>query len=110
MVIIFAGYLLILGTNSPFSFDEHLFNLILVVESVVVLGFTIVAFTVFRQTALFAPWFLLLIGILFSTAGDILYHYTDIISNYDTTDPTTGLWLASSMVVIYALYNHQKSI
>ena len=108
--VIFAGYLLILGTNSSFNLEEHLFNLILVIQSVITLGFTIVAFTVFRQTALFAPWFLLLIGFFLSTAGDILYHYTDIISKYDTTDPTTGLWLASSMVIIYALYKHQKSI
>ncbi|MBI1662422.1 MAG: hypothetical protein IS860_02795 [Nitrosopumilus sp.] len=51
-----------------------------------------------------------MIGILFSTAGDVLYRYTDTISSYDYSDPTTSLWLASSMIMIYALYKHQKSI
>ena len=107
--IAFSGYLLVLGAN-PQGLDWNPFNFILVAESVLVLGFTVVAFTIFRQTVLFGPWFLLLIGIMLSTAGDIMYHYTDIVSLYDFADPTTGLWLASSMIVIYALYSHQKSI
>ena len=88
----------------------YFFNLIVTAQSAVSLGLIIVAFTVFRQTVLFVPWFLLLIGFLFSTMGDTLYRYTDTIASYDTADPATGLWLASSMMVIYALYKHQKSI
>ena len=108
--IIIFGYSIIFTAN-PFEItDDFYFNLIFVVESSIVLGFTVVAFTLFRHTVLFAPWFLLLIGILFSTAGDTLYRYTDTITSYDYADPTTSLWLASSMIMIYALYKHQKSI
>ena len=109
-LVIVSGYSLAMLTNSAFTLDDYLFNLIFVIESAVVLGFTIVAFTIFRETALFAPWFLLLIGILFNTVGDIWYRYTDTISFYNFSDPATGLWLASSMMIIYALYKHQKSI
>lgn len=105
-VTIFSTYL-VMWINSS---NENLLSLVLIAESVLVLGFTVVAFTAFRQTALFGPWFLLLVGILCSTTGDILYHYMYNVSLYDFTEPTTGLWLASSMIIIYALYKHQKSI
>ena len=109
-IMIVIGYSLVIMTNPPDIIDDYFFNLIFVTEVALVLGFTIVAFTIFRHTALFVPWFLLLIGILFGTAGSTLYRYTDTIAVYDVADPTTGLWLASSMMIIYALYKHQKSI
>lgn len=109
-VIIISGYSLIFVADPSEINDDFYFNLVFVIESSIVLGFTVVAFTLFRGTVLFTPWFLLLIGILFSTAGDTLYRYTDTISSYDYSDTTTSLWLASSMIMIYALYKHQKSI
>ena len=108
--VIILGYSLIFAVNPPENIEDFYFNLIFVVENAIVFGFTVVAFTLFRHTILFAPWFLLLIGLLLSTAGDVLYRYTDTISSYDYGDPTTSLWLASSMMIIYALYKHQKSI
>ena len=108
--MIIFGYSLIFTANSFEITTDFYFNLIFVIKTSIVLGFTIVAFTLFRQTVLLAPWFLLLIGILFSTAGDVMYRYTDTISSYDYSDTTTSLWLASSMIMIYALYKHQKSI
>ena len=109
-VVIVTGYgVSLLGALSD-NPEGYFFNLIVTAQSAISLGLIIVAFTVFRQTALFVPWFLLLIGFLLSTMGDTLYRYTDTIASYDTADPATGLWLASSMMVIYALYKHQKSI
>jgi len=109
-VVIVVGYGLSLLDAYSENPGGYFFNLLVVAESGTSLGFIIVAFTVFRQTVLFVPWFLLLIGILFGTMGDLLYRYTDTIAFYDFADPATGLWLASSMMVIYALYQHQKSI
>ena len=108
--VVVAGYVIALGDAVPENTNEYFFNLFMTAKSAVSLGLVIVAFTVFRHTALFVPWFLLLIGFLLSTMGDTFYRYTDTIASYDTTDPATGLWLASSMMVIYALYKHQKSI
>ena len=108
--IIVTGYGIVSFDTSLENTDDYFFNLIIIAESAASLGFILVAFTVFRQTVLFVPWFLLLIGILFGTAGDILYRYTDMIASYDFADPATGLWLSSSMMIIYALYKHQKSI
>lgn len=108
--VIVVGYGLALFEAYSENPDEYFFNLLVIVQSATSLGFIIVAFTIFRQTVLFVPWFLLLIGILFGTTGDILYRYTDTIAFYDFADPATGLWLASSMMMIYALYKHQKTI
>ncbi len=109
-LIIIVGYSIIFTVHSFEVTNDFYFNLIFVIESSIVLGFTAVAFPLFRQTVLFTPWFLLLVGTLFSITGDTLYKYTDTITSYDYTDPTTSLWLTSSMTMIYALYKHQKSI
>ena len=108
-LITFFGFFSVLEFNSD-NFDKTAINLFFIVQSSVSLSLIIVAFTVFRHTVLFGPWFLLLIGILLSTAADFSFRYVDTVSTFSYTDSAVGLWLASSMVMIYALYEHQKSI
>jgi len=103
-------YSFLVNISPPEDSSDFYYNLIFVVTSSLMLAFTIVGFTVFRYTALFVPWFLLLIGIFLGTAGDIAYRYTSTFGHYDYGDASTSLWLASSMMMIYALYKHQKSI
>ncbi len=105
----FFGFISILEFNSD-NFDKTVVNLFFILQASVSLSLIIVGFTVFRHTALFGPWFLLLIGILLSTAGDFSFRYVDVVSSFSYTDSAVGLWLASSMVMIYALYEHQKNI
>lgn len=108
-LIIFFGFFSMLEFNSD-NFNKTILNLFFILQSSVALSLIIVGFTIFRHTILFGPWFLLLIGILLSTAGDLSFRYVDIVSTFSYTDSAVGLWLASSMVMIYALYEHQKSI
>ena len=108
-MVTFFGFISILEFNSD-NFDKTVVNLFFILQSSVSLSLIVVGFTVFRHTVLFGPWFLLLIGILLSTAGDFSFRYVDVVSSFSYTDSAVGLWLASSMVIIYALYEHQKSI
>jgi hypothetical protein len=69
-------------------------------------AYTIVGAQVFRGSILGAPWGLLLLGLGINWAADIYYYYSDIYY-FDRTSPVHGLWLASTMVVCYALYKHR---
>ena len=108
-LVTFFGFFSVLEFNSD-NFDKTALNLFFILQSSVSLSLIVVGFTVFRHTVLFGPWFLLLVGILLSTAGDFSFRYVDIVSTFSYTDSAVGLWLASSMIMIYALYEHQKSI
>ncbi len=85
------------------------YSLIFVFLSSLTMGFVIVGFSLFRQTVLFSSWLLLLVGISVATIGDLVYHYVQILDG-SWVENVTSLWIASSMIMIYALYKHQKSI
>ena len=94
------------------GFDEELFffDLLFVSISAVNLGFVLVGFTLFRHTVLISAWFLLLVGFLVGTIGDLefRYHHTfgvQYLENYSSV-----LWITSFMIITYSLYRHQKSI
>ena len=80
-LVIFFGFFSALEFNLD-DFEKTIFNLFFILLSSIGLGLIIVAFTVFRHTVLFGPWFLLLIGILLSTAGDFSFRYVDIVSTF----------------------------
>ena len=108
ITILFYSFLV--NISPPENSSDFYFNLIFVSESALMLGFTAVAFTIFRHTVLFTPWFLILIGILIGTAGDTVYRHTYTLGFYDFGNASTSLWLASYMTLVYALYKHKKSI
>ena len=74
------------------------------------LGLVILGAIVFRRSVLKEVWLLLVIGIFIWTVGDIWYVYTELFEAFDNTHPTNTLWMASFMVVIYALYKHRKVV
>ena len=107
---IILGYSLVL-TNIPLEDNgEFYYYLPFVFASSIVLGLATVAFTLFRKTALISAWFVLLIGIAIGTIGDILYNYASTLGIYSFSDFSNVLWIASPLIMIYALYKHQKSI
>ena len=108
------GLLTLIYTLLVFSkpFDEvsyFLYSLIFVVFSSLQLGLVFVGFSLFRQTVLFGAWLLLLIGIFVGTIGDIAYNYSVIFDN-SWIESASALWIGSNIVMLYALYKHQKSI
>lgn len=63
---------------------------------------------VFRGGILGSAWGLLLVGIALNTFADIHYYYYEIFGDYVRQSPVHGIWLASTIVICYALYLHRK--
>ena len=108
-VIILAYSMVLLDIPLENDVDFY-YYLSFVSASSIVLGLATVAFTLFRQTVLTAAWFVLLIGIAIGTIGDVLYNYSVTLGVYSFGDFSNVLWIVSPLIMIYALYKHQKSI
>jgi hypothetical protein len=72
----------------------------------IMFSYSLIGFRIFRNSLLGAPWGLLLIGLSLNWVGDFLYYYSSIYF-YDRTSPIIGIWMASYMIVCYALYKHR---
>ena len=107
---ILAGYSAVLFVASPGDHASFYYYLPFVLASSALLGLASVAFSMFRQTVLISAWFVLLIGIMLGTIGDIMYNYASTLGAYSFGDFSNVLWIASQIVIIYALYKHWKSI
>lgn len=101
-----AGYVISVGTDTAGVW----MGAAAVAGSSALLGSAALAFAAFRHTAMSPPWTLLLAGIALGTVGDILYNHAYALDSYGFGDMSTGLWLASYMVVAYALYTHYRSV
>ena len=101
-----VGYVLSVGAYTA----DVWMSVAAVAGSAALLGSAAVAFAAFRHTAMSWPWTLLLAGIALGTIGDILYHHAYVLDSYGFGDVSAGLWFASGMVVIYALYAHYRSV
>ena len=110
LAVIFCGYSLILYGASLSDPSSFYYYLVFVSASSVVLGLAVIAFTVFRHTALASAWRVLLVGIALGTVGDILYNHASTLGVYDFGDFSNILWIASSPVMVYALYMHRQSM
>jgi len=108
-IVIILGYSVVTSI-AVVDIEEFYYYLIFVSASSIVLGLAVVAFTLFRQTVLISAWFVLLIGIIVGTIGDILYNYAYTLGIYTFSDFSNILWIVSPLIIIYALYKHQKSI
>lgn len=102
-------YSLFVFSNQIDDISYFYYTLIFVSLTSLTLGFVIVGFSIFRKTVLFSAWLLLLVGIFLGTIGDIVYYYVQIFGG-SWVDNISSLWIASNMIMIYALYKHQKSI
>ncbi len=92
------------------NMDDFLYYLVFVSASSIVLGLAAVAFTMFRQTVLSSAWFVLLIGITLGTMGDVMYNHASTLGTYGFEDFSNILWITSTMIMIYALYEHRKNM
>ena len=112
-MVMFVVYTLVAysvwGDYEELSFDLFYGNLFAVGASIE-LALAILGAVVFRQSILKEVWLLLVIGIFIWTIGDVWYGFAEVLETFDNTHPTNTLWMASFMVVIYALYKHRKVI
>lgn len=91
-------------------YKEYLTGLAFVFATAITFSFAIVAAQIFRETVLGAAWGLLLLGILLNTGADIYYYIFELFGDYVRANPVTGVWLAGTVVVCYALYKHKKEL
>jgi len=108
-VILTLVYTLLVFSNPVDDVSYFYYSLIFVIFSTLQLGFVLVGFSLFRQTVLFSTWLMLLVGIFIGTIGDITYYYVEILDG-NWVDNVSSLWIGSNMIMIYALFKHQKSI
>lgn len=89
------------------NFDYY-YSLIFVITSAITVAFAALGASVFRHSALGTVWLLLAIGIFMITLSDVWYYYTETFWIWTITHPTTTLYVTSYMVIVYALYKHQR--
>jgi hypothetical protein len=74
--------------------------------STLLVSYAMVGFRLFHKSLLGSPWGLLLAGFCLNWVGDLSFFYSSIYS-YDRTNPIIVIWVASSMIICYALYKHR---
>ena len=108
-----VGYTLVAsavwGDYEELQFDLFYGN-IFAVGATVELALVIIGASVFRRSILKEVWLLLVIGILIWTIGDVWYAFAEVYETFSNTHPTNTLWIASFMVVMYALYKHRQVV
>ena len=88
-------------------YNGFFMGLVDVTATSLALSYALIGAQVFRKGILGYAWGLILIGIALNTAADIHYYYFSIFS-FDRQNPVHGIWLASTMIISYALYLHRK--
>ena len=89
---------------------EFLTGLAFVIATTVTFVYAIIGAQVFQTGQLSIAWRLILVGIGLNTVADIHYYFTELFGSYDRTSPVHGIWMASTIILCYALYKHIKSI
>ncbi|HSG73915.1 MAG TPA: histidine kinase [Nitrosopumilaceae archaeon] len=105
-------FLIVYGYISFTEFEEANFDfyygMIFVAIASITLSIAILGASVFRQGVIGVAWLLLVIGILMNATGDLWYYHLEVFGEYFDAHPVTVVWYVSNLVMIYALYKHQK--
>ena len=108
--LIIAGY----ASNAFSELGEYGFDFFygvsFVASASVLLAFTVLGATIFREGLLGKAWMILVIGILSLTIGDTWYYHLELIGEFDLIHPVNLFWYAGYWIIIYALYKHKKII
>ena len=89
------------------NFDFY-YGMIFVAISSITLSFAIFGASIFRKGILGVAWLLLVVGLLINALGDLWYYYLEIFGGYSDTHVLNSIWYVSNLIMIYALYKHQK--
>lgn len=89
---------------------EFLLGLAYVAASTTVFAYAIIGVQTFYFGKLSASWCLLAIGIGLNTFADYYYYYSENFGEFLRNNPVHGVWVASTMIICYALYKHVKSV
>ncbi len=105
-IVLFYSYYSFLETNQ-INFDFY-YGIIFVAGAAVITSLAILGTKILWNVPLGRSWFLLMIGIMIGTIGDVWYHHLEISESYDTSHIVNLFWYASYWVIVYALYKHGK--
>ena len=89
-------------------YKEFFMGLTDVAATSLAFSYALLGAQVFRGSILGSAWGLILVGIALNTFADIHYYYYEIFGSFDRQNPVHGIWLASTMIICYALYLHRK--
>ena len=110
-IVIVLSYSYFVFDTGDVYYSELPYSLVAISLSSLIVSFAVVGFTLFKKSGLMIAWVLLLVGLFVGTIGDIANYYLvalgdiESISNYSTTT-----WVTSNVMMIYALYKHQKTV
>jgi len=89
---------------------EFLIGLAYIAATTITFSFALIGTQIFYSGKLGAAWGLLLFGIALNTFADYYYYYSENFGEYLRSNPVHGIWLASTMIICYALFKHVKSV
>jgi hypothetical protein len=89
---------------------EFLIGFAYIAATTTTFSFALVGAQVFHFGKLGSAWGLLLLGIALNTVADYYYYYSENFGEYLRSNPVHGIWLASTMIICYALYKHVKAV
>ena len=106
--VVTYAYTALVELGEP-NFDFY-YGIIFICGASITLSFAILGASIFRKGVLGVAWLLLVIGILTNALGDLWYYYLELAGAYYDAHPVTVVWYVSNLIMVYALYKHQKII
>ncbi len=95
--------------DAELNFDFY-YGFIFVAGASVVLSFTILGASIFKQGVLGSVWLLLVVGLMLNAGGDVWYYHLEIFGEYHDSHFVNIMWYVSNLFMIYALIKHRKTI
>ncbi len=105
-ITLFYSYYSFLETEE-INIDFY-YGISFVAGAATITSFSILGTRILWTVPLGRSWFILMIGIMIGTIGDIWYQHLEITEIYDTSHVVNLFWYASYWVIVYSLYKHGK--
>lgn len=107
--VVITGTYFLLTYSETLDFD-FLYGMVFVSATSIALGISIQTALIFRGGIVATSWMLVVIGILLLVGGDTWYYYIELLGEYSLEHPVNIFWYAGYLIILYAIYNHRKSI
>ncbi|MGD2107688.1 MAG: hypothetical protein PVH93_08805 [Nitrosopumilaceae archaeon] len=103
-------YCYFLLEQSGFIDIKGMISLPLVITNSLSMAYAIIAIFIFRKTFLGVAWLFLSLSILIISVGDIWFQVLNLFDLYQRDNPVQIFYFVSNMLMLYALYKHNKII
>jgi hypothetical protein len=110
VLAIFTMLSQIQSEGNLFENFDFWYGVIFVSASASTLSVGVIGASIFKGGTIGKAWLLLVIGILFNTAGDVWYYHLELFDEYSLGHPVNLFWYAGYLLVIYALIKHKNTL